>query len=158
MSSGSSGTTSSIFFLQASDWEAQERTRRQEAQRTAAESGDPGEIREAKHLRNRVVDSRRTDRKVWEQEKLSSNKRNPADVWKGVKSVLGWGDAGPPSRLYHEGKFINTPKGLATTMNQYFWTKVDKLRRIKIRSDTPKTVLNILLFYFKVISIHCLTF
>jgi hypothetical protein len=49
-------------------------------------------------------------------------------VWKGVKSILGWGDSGPPSRLYHEGRFINNPKGLATTMNNYFWTKLDKLR------------------------------
>ena len=111
-------------------WKTKElMTRRQEAQRTAAESGDPGDIREAKHLRNRVVDSRRLDRKLWEQEKLSSNGRNPADVWKSVKSVLGWGDSGPPTRLYHEGKFINNPKGLATTMNQYFWTKVETLRR-----------------------------
>ena len=42
---------------------------------------------------------------------------------------MGWGDSGPPTRLYHEGKYVNTPKGLAKTMNNFFWTKVDNLRR-----------------------------
>ena len=103
--------------------------KRKEAQRVAAQTGLQDDMREAKNLRNRVVDSRRKDRKTWEQEKLCGDGRSPAEVWKGVKGVLGWGDSGPPTRLYHEGKFINSPKGLATTMNQYFWTKVDKLRR-----------------------------
>ena len=76
-----------------------------------------------------MVDSRRRDRKRWEQEKLCGEGRSPAEVWKGVKGVLGWGDSGPPTRLYHEGKYINSPKSLSTTMNQYFWAKVDKLRK-----------------------------
>ena len=102
---------------------------RKEAQSIAARTGNQDHLREARHLRNRVVDSRRKDRRRWEQEKLSSEGRSPAEVWKGVKGVLGWGDSGPPTRVYHEGKFVNTPKGLAKTMNQFFWTKVDNLRK-----------------------------
>ena len=102
---------------------------RKEAQSIAARTGNQDHLREARHLRNRVVDSRRKDRRRWEQEKLSSEGRSPAEVWKGVKGVLGWGDSGPPTRLYHEGKFVNTPKELAKTMNQFFWTKVDNVRK-----------------------------
>ena len=112
--------------------------RRNEAQKVAAMSGCPDEAREAKHLRNRVVDSRREDRKKWEKQKLNSEGKSPEEVWKGVKGILGWGDAGPPTRLFHEGKFINTPKALATTMNKFFWTKVDRLRKqIPISPQDP---------------------
>ena len=31
-------------------------------------------------------------------------------------------------QLYHQGQYITSPKGLATTMNQYFLEKVQKLR------------------------------
>ena len=64
--------------------------RRQEAQGNAAEKEDPGDIREARHLRNTVVDSRRSDRRLWEQQKLTSSGKNQADVWKGVESIFGW--------------------------------------------------------------------
>ena len=76
-----------------------------------------------------MVDSRRKDKRKWEKEKLNSEGRSPEDIWKGVKGVLGWGDSSPPTRLYHECKYVNSPKGLAKTMNQFFWTRVDKLRR-----------------------------
>ena len=64
----------------------------------AARTGDQEDLRQARHLRNRVVDSRRKDRRIWEQEKLTSEGRSPAEIWKGVKGVLGWGDSGPPTR------------------------------------------------------------
>ena len=83
---------------------------RNEVQSKAARTGDQEDLRQARHLRNRVVDSRRKDRRIWEQEKLTSEGRSPAEIWKGVKGVLGWGDSGPPTRLYHEGIFVNTPK------------------------------------------------
>ena len=102
--------------------------KRKLAQKTAALSGSPDDIREAKNLRNRVVDSRRTDRKKWEHDKLTSTDKKPDEIWKGVKSVLGWGDSGPPTRLFHNGKMINSPKGLSTTMNNFFWNKVVNIR------------------------------
>jgi hypothetical protein len=103
--------------------------KRKEAQCLASRTGSPEDLREARSIRNRVVDSSRRDRKLWEQEKLRSDGRSPAEVWKGVKGVLGWDDSGPPTRLFHEGVFVNTPKGLAKTMNKYFWTKIEKLRK-----------------------------
>ena len=108
------------------------------AQCRAARTGSQDNLREVKNLRNRVVDGRRRDRKRWEEEKLNSDGRSPAEVWKGVKGVLGWGDSGPPTRLFHNGVFVNTPRGLATTMNKYFWTKVETLRRgIPISYEDP---------------------
>ena len=58
---------------------------RKKAHSKAAKTGDQGDLREARHLRNRVVDSRRKDRRRWEQEKLSSEGRSPQEIWKGVR-------------------------------------------------------------------------
>ena len=43
--------------------------------------------------------------------------------------MLGWGNSGPPTRLYHEGKYIDTPKGLATTYNRFTKSKVKQLKK-----------------------------
>ena len=65
--------------------------KRKEAQGSAARTGSQEDLREARNFRNRVVDSRRRDRRKWEQEKLRSEGRSPAEVWKEVKGVLEWG-------------------------------------------------------------------
>ena len=49
-------------------------------------------------------------------------------MWKMAKSMLGWVSSGPPTQLYHLGNHITSPKGLSTTMNQFFIEKVKKLR------------------------------
>ena len=88
--------------------------RRREAQANAATTGDPGDLRQVRSLRNMAVKQGRKEREVWERDKLESRGRSPSQIWAGVKSVLGWGNNGPPTRLYHGGKYIDTPKGLAT--------------------------------------------
>ena len=55
--------------------------KRKEAQGSAARTGSQEDLREARNFRNRVVDSRRRDRRRWEQEKLRSEGRSPAEVW-----------------------------------------------------------------------------
>ena len=46
-------------------------------------------------------------------------------MWKTAKSILGW--SGPPTHLYHMGRYVTSPVGLAT-MNTFFMEKVKKLR------------------------------
>jgi hypothetical protein len=80
-------------------------------------------------LRNQAVSGGRRDRQVWEKEKVQSRGNSPGQIWAGVRAVLGWGKSGPPTRLYHEGKYIDTPKGLATTYNRFTKSKVEQLKK-----------------------------
>ena len=101
---------------------------RKEAQQKAAATGLPEDWRMYRGLRNRCVSSQRMDRKEWEKMKLSSRENTPAELWKSVKGIVGWNNAGPPTRLFENGNYVNSPSGLAATMNKYFIEKVKKLR------------------------------
>ena len=69
------------------------------------------------------------DRREWEKNKLSSAGHSPGELWKSVKGILGWNRSGPPIKLFHEGKYVTSPKGLATILNSFFIDKVKRLRR-----------------------------
>ena len=60
------------------------------------------------------------DRKEWERRKLNSSDNSPAKISKSVKGVIGWSKSGPPTKLFHEGKMVNSLSGLARTLNNYF--------------------------------------
>ena len=45
-----------------------------------------------------------------------------------VKSWINWNNSGPPSQLFHNGTFVNSPARLAGTMNSFFIDKVARLR------------------------------
>ena len=58
---------------------------------------------------------------------MSSEDKSPAEIWQSVKSILNWNSTGPPSQLLDNGKIINSPAGLASTMNTFFISKIKKL-------------------------------
>ena len=97
------------------------------AQRKAAVSGSQEDWRQYRGLRNQCVAAQRMDRKNWEKSKLNRRDNNPTQVWKSVKSIIGWGSTGPPTKLYHKGEYVSSPAGLATTMNKFFIEKVSIL-------------------------------
>ena len=45
-----------------------------------------------------------------------------------MKGWLNWKSSGPPSQLFSEDVIVNSPDGLAETMNKYFLNKVRLLR------------------------------
>ena len=82
--------------------------------------------RSIRYQKNRAV---KGDQMTWQKDKLRST-NNPSDMWKAAKSMLGYACSGPPTQLYHMGQYVNSPSGLATTMNQFFVEKVRKIREI----------------------------
>ena len=97
------------------------------AQIKAALSGEQEDWRLYRSIRNQKNRAVKNDELKWQQAKLSKI-NNPSDMWKTAKSLLGWVCAGPPTQLYHMGQYITSPAGLATTMNNFFLSKVKKLR------------------------------
>ena len=71
----------------------------------------------------------RLEKKNWETGKLNNTEHVCGTLWKNVKSFLGWKNSGPPSQLFHNGQYENSPAGLAKTMNNFFMEKVALLRQ-----------------------------
>ena len=54
-----------------------------------------------------------------------------------MKSWLNWKTPGPPSQLFAGGSIVNSPEGLAETMNKYF---INKVRLLRDDTDPLKTL------------------
>ena len=101
---------------------------RNEAQKVASETKNLDDYRLYKSLRNQATAKMRQEKKAWERFKLNSTKNDPSTLWKNVKTWLNWNNSGPPSRLFHNGRLVNSPAGIAGTMNSFFLGKVAGLR------------------------------
>ena len=109
---------------------------RDTAQATAAQTKDPEDWRMYKNLRNTVNAKKQSEKKAWEQKKLDSSEHDPSVIWKNVKGWLNWGASGPPTQLFHDGNIVNSPAGLAGTMNRFFMDKITLLRSSIPDTDT----------------------
>ena len=59
---------------------------------------------------------------------MDNTQHDPSSLWKNVKSWINWSNSGPPTQLFHDGKLVNSPSGVAGTMNMFFIEKVKKLQ------------------------------
>ena len=98
------------------------------AQNKAFVTKHPDDYRLFKSLRNQVTARMRKEKTAWEKLKLSSARNDPSKLWKNIKSWLAWNKSGPPTRLFHNGKLICSPSGIAGAMNSFFLSKVSGLR------------------------------
>ena len=115
---------------------------RNKAHEQAARSDSPEDWRLYKALRNKTTAKIRADKKKWEQEKFSQVGNSSSEIWKSVKGWLGWSSGGPPSQLFYEGRVVNKPAGLASSMNRYCVNKVKDLReRIPMSVSDPLSYL-----------------
>ena len=101
---------------------------RNEAHSTAMRSGCQDDWRAYKNMRNSATTRMQSEKRVWEKHKLDHSEQNPSTLWRNVKGWLNWGNSGPPTQLFHEGRVINSPAGIAGTMNTFFTSKVSTLR------------------------------
>ena len=113
---------------------------RDAAQKQAAESQHPDDWRLYKNLRNAVTARMRAEKNSWEKQRLDYAQNTSTNLWKNIKGWLNWKSAGPPTQLFSDGNIVNTPEGLATTMNRFFISKVERLRNSipNIHSDPLK--------------------
>ena len=102
---------------------------RNAAQETASKTRDLDDWRKYKSLRNQATSKMRQERMTWEKMKLDSSKNNPNSLWQNCKMWLSWNKSGPPSQLFYQGRLINSPAGLAGSMNSFFINKVRNLRQ-----------------------------
>ena len=101
---------------------------RDQAQKKAAETKDPDDWRMYKHLRNKITNILRVEKKQWQSSKLTQFGNDTSAIWKNVKNWLGWSIGGPPTKLMSNGNIFSKPKDLAKIMNTFFVNKVKLLR------------------------------
>ena len=101
---------------------------RDSAQKIAASTDKVEDWRNYKNIRNTVTARLRQDKRQWESERLSNTENDPKNLWKNMKGWLNWKSSGPPSQLFFNGEMVNSPAGLANTMNTFFINKVKGLR------------------------------
>ena len=103
--------------------------RRNEAQKVASQTKHLDDYRQYKALRNQATSIMRQEKREWEKQKLNSNKQDPSRLWKNVKTWLNWNNSGPPTKLFHNGRLVSSPAGIAGAMNSFFLDKVAGLRK-----------------------------
>ena len=111
---------------------------RDQALAKANSTRNPNDRLEYKNLRNTVTNLLRKEKRTWKQKKLDISKNDPESLWKNVRTWLGWGNNGPPSKLIENGTIITKPKQLAESMNSFFIKKIDELKsRIPASTKDP---------------------
>ena len=98
------------------------------AQEVASRTHDQDDWRKFKNLRNSVVSRIRAEKIKWEKEQLYHLSNNSTDLWRNVKSWMGWKNSGPPTQLF-VNKMITKPKEIADTINNFFINKVKNLQK-----------------------------
>ena len=116
---------------------------RDQAQKRAAESKDEDDWRHYKALRNTTTSILRTEKKRWQENKITQFGTDSSSVWKNVKQWLGWSKGGPPTKLMQNGNLISKPKAIAEVMNAFFVDKVRLLREnLPLNPGNPLTLVN----------------
>ena len=99
------------------------------ARKKASESQKAEDWIAFRTLRNRINNILKTEKKLYQAEKLNQAAGDISNTWKAVKSWLGWSSGGPPTQLMENGVLINKPSAIAECMNTFFISKVTNLRR-----------------------------
>ena len=83
---------------------------------------------EYRRLRNKCNALTKSDKKKHFNDLFDLNsKSNISELYKNVKSQLGWKTSGPPQSLLIKDKIVKTSEGIAEAQMDYFETKVKKL-------------------------------
>jgi hypothetical protein len=75
---------------------------RNNLQKKAFESNNPEDWRRYKEVRNKVNNRLKHEKINWRKDKLV-NLEDHSQMWKNIKSWLGWSSGGPPKKLVSEG-------------------------------------------------------
>ena len=107
------------------------------AQEVASRTNDVDDWRKYRNLINSEVNRTRLEKDSWERDQLDHLINNPTNLWRNIKSWMGWKSSGPPRQLFVD-KFITMPIEIANAMNQFFITKVKNLqKKLPARKNDP---------------------
>ena len=102
---------------------------RNKAQKKAFDTKLQSDWEEYKRQRNDLNRILKTEKRTWQETKISNLGSDTSSVWKNVKNWLGWSKGGPPSKLMENGIVFTKPLDLVRIMNVYFINKVRNLRQ-----------------------------
>ena len=80
-----------------------------------------------KAVRNRVTNKQKYEANYWKKVKLDSCGGNVGRIWKNIKHILNWTNAGSPNQLFYHGKLLTKAQDIANAQNEYFCDKVNNI-------------------------------
>ena len=102
---------------------------RNKAQKTLSENKNDENFAKFKNLRNKVTKNLKSDKIMWQKQKLENCNNDPGKLWKNILGWINWCSSGSPTKLYHAGQIVTSPSKLADIMNNFFVDKVAKIRQ-----------------------------
>ena len=109
--------------------------KRDQAQKSASESGSREKWKEFKSLRNTINNRLKFEQRNWQKLKLNECDGDPKSTWRNVKGILNWNTSGSPNQLFYKGKLISKPQELANAQNEFFIEKINTIRENMPASD-----------------------
>ena len=104
----------------------------------AIKTGNPFVFDKYKVLRNSVSTKLKNAEPNYYKSKFE-NAESSADIWKSAKQVLGKVRSSFPTQILAMGKLISNPQDMATAVNEFFLTKIRKLKEETLRDATQNT-------------------
>ena len=93
-----------------------------------------------KQLRNQINNKRKNEEQKFKASCIKKSLNSSSDTWQTAKLFMGWQNSGgPPSQLSCEGKLVTRAFDIAMEMNQYFISKVSKIRESIVHVPTNFT-------------------
>ena len=118
---------------------------RDEAVKKYNKDRTPSNESEAKRLRKEVIDTLKEEKRENGRKKLDALERekDTGKIWGCIKSYLNWNkQSGAPTMLVDKnGKPETSPKRLAELQNDFYITKVSKIREVLPKGGEPLKVL-----------------
>ena len=108
---------------------------------TAAESGSLEDFEHYKKMRNEVSTLLKKAEGNHYGDKFNDENANVKTVWKTAYEVLGNYRSSFPSQILHNGHLLSNPTVIATEVNDFFVTKIRKLKEeFEARTDEDPTI------------------
>ena len=102
---------------------------RNEAQKEMSENKTAENIEKYKNLRNKVTTNLKKGKVLWQKQKLENSSNESGKLWKNILGWLNWVSSASPNKLHHEGKIVTSPAKFAEIMNNFFVSKIEKIRQ-----------------------------
>ena len=82
-----------------------------------------------KSLRNKINNVLKYEERSYKHQQISDSLGTPSKCWSLAKGFMNWNsDSGPPVELEVEGKLVSKACEIASEMNNFFLSKVNKIR------------------------------
>lgn len=118
-------------------------SQRNQAKEKAQNSGCTKDRENYCKLRNQVTKLNQRKKKLYYALQLTRTKNDPKKLWSTLNDIMGRNTSPQPTFIENGGTFITKPKEIADHLNNFFRSKVNKLRKESSQRADSSSIVNI---------------